>query len=127
MDNNADIREFVAKIRRQLPSEAEKADALMRVRGFDIDEELDYLWIEALADVTNACIRRRNQQAMEHQFRFFSEQFDRGSEAVRKCIDVSYVENLMWELSSEDKKWAWLQLPENLQNLYIMMWGNPRF
>lgn len=125
MDNGAELEAFVNAIRRQLPNEAAETDDLMRERGFDACEELGTLWVEALADVVNARIRQRNQQAIEDQFQFFSEQFDRGSKAIRKCIDAAYVENLMCGLDAEDKKWAWPQLPGNLKNLYIATWGDP--
>ena len=67
-------------------------------------------------------MRERLQTELEKHLIFFSRQFDMGSESVKSCIDVSYVENLMWDLEIEDKKWAWSLFPENLKTLYIDMW-----
>ncbi|MBW1783419.1 MAG: hypothetical protein JRL30_22085 [Deltaproteobacteria bacterium] len=127
MDNNTEIRDFLKAIRRALPNAAAKTDKIMHERGYESEEDSEHLWVEALADVTNAHIQQRNQKEVKTQLRFFSEQFDRGPDAVKNCIDVSYVENLMWNLPPEDKKWVWPQIPENLQHLYIAIWGLPRF
>ena len=127
MDKDAEIRDFIRTIRNALPNAAEKTDAIMHECGFESDEEAEYLWVEAFADVTNMYVHQRNQHEVEEQLRFFSEQFDRGTDTVKNCIDVSYVENLMWNLKAEDKKWVWHQIPENLQRLYIAMWGIPSF
>ena len=127
MDKDAEIRYFIKAIRKALPNAAEKTDAIMHERGFESDQEAEYLWVEALADVTNMYVHQRNQHEVGEQLRFFSEQFDLGTDTVKNCIDVSYVENLMWNLNVEDKKWVWLQIPENLQRLHIAMWGIPSF
>ena len=99
----------------------------MLVRGFDSDIEGEYLWLEALAEVTNMHSHRHNEEEVQEELRFFSRQYDRGDDTVRNCIDVSYVENLMWNLDSGDKKWLWAQIPENLKSLYVAMWGEPSF
>ncbi|MEE4358358.1 MAG: hypothetical protein V2I97_17945 [Desulfococcaceae bacterium] len=127
MDKKKDIRNFLKAIRRALPDAAAKTDEIMRGRGFDSDEEPEYIWVEAFADVTNMFIRQRNQAELRKEFLFFSNQLDRGSQTVKNCIDVSYAENLMWDLTSEDRKWVWSQIPENLKKCYTAMWGNPDF
>jgi hypothetical protein len=127
MKKDSEIRGFVKSIRQALPDAAAKTDEIMRGRGFDSEEDAEFIWVEALADVTNMYIRRRNQEEVERELSFFSKQWDRGTDIVRNCIDVSYVENLLWDLASEDKEWAWPQIPENLQKLYVAMWGKPGF
>lgn len=99
----------------------------MLSRGFDPDGEFYYLWVEAFADTTNQLIRERNEQEFQKHLVFFSKQLDRGNDLIKKCIDVSYVENLMWNLENKDKKWAWPQIPKNLKRLYLVMWGKPTF
>lgn len=127
MDQEKDINTFVNAIRRDLPRAAEQTDRLMIDLGFEPREELNYLWVEAFADVTNNIIRNRDKRELDAHFHFFSEQLEHGSQSVKNCIDVSYVENLMWSLEARDKKWAWPQIPKNLQALYIAIWGEPDF
>jgi hypothetical protein len=126
METDAELRKFLETIRKALPDAAEKTDEIMRGRGFDSDENAVHLWVETLADVTNMYIRRRDQDEVRKELSFLSKQFERGTDAIRSCIEVSYVENLMWNLAPEDKKWAWPQIPENLKELYAAMWGEPR-
>lgn len=125
MGAEQDIREFVQAIRNALPEAAQKTDHMMRGRGWDSDEGAEYIWVEALADVTNMYVRRRDQQEVEKHLRFFAVELDRRSDAVKNCIDVSYVENLMWDLKREDKAWFWPRIPENLRKLYVAFWGGP--
>ena len=44
-----------------------------------------------------------------------------------ECIDVGYVESLMWSLDEKGRAWGWLLFPENLRRLYIEMWGKQPF
>lgn len=127
MDKRSEIRDFLRAIRLALPDAAVRTDEIMCEHGLDSHENAEYLWVEALADVTNRQIRQRNQKKVTTQLLFLSEQFEHGTDTVKNCIEVSYVENLMWNLNSEDKKWAWPQIPENFQRLYIAMWDQPIF
>ena len=127
MDKDRDTRKFIKTIRRALPDAAAETDDIMRKRGFDSEADAGYLWVEAFADVTNMCIRRRDQDEVRKQLDFFSKQLDQGTDTVKNYIDVSYVENLMWDLAPKDKKWVWPLIPENLKKLYVTMWGKPSF
>lgn len=124
---NNELSEFIKSIRQELCDAAKKTDQIMLSRGFDPDGEFYYLWVEAFADTTNQLIRERNEQEFQKHLVFFSKQLDRGNDLIKKCIDVSYVENLMWNLENKDKKWAWPQIPKNLKRLYLVMWGKPTF
>lgn len=127
MDSDKETGAFVQGIRSGLPGAADRVDALMRERGWELEDVVDYLWVEALADVTNESIHQRDERSFLEQVELVARQYDRGSEPVRNCIDVAYAENLMWNLPDHDKKWAWSRLPENLKELYVAMWGTPRF
>ena len=48
-----------------------------------------------------------------------SANFESGDEDVKKCIDVSFVENLFWQVSEKKSASYWKALPENLKELYI--------
>ena len=127
MNTEDDVKVFVAAIRQMLPNAAAKTDQIMIGRGFELEEEAHYLWIEALADVSNSLIREKNENEFKKHMDYFSVQYDQGSESVKNCIDVSYVENLMWDLKAEDKKWALPLIPDNLMKLYDAMGGQPSF
>jgi hypothetical protein len=127
MDKDRDIRKFIKTIRRALPDAAAETDDIMHKRDFDSEADAGSLWVEALADVTNMCIRRRDQDEVRKQLDFFSKQLDQGTDTVKNYIDVSYVENLMWDLAPKDKKWVWPLILENLKKLYVTMWGKPIF
>jgi len=44
---------------------------------------------------------------------------------LRTIVDVSYAENLMWEATAAEKKWAWSFIAEDIRKLYADMWGDP--
>lgn len=127
MDSDKEIKAFIQVIRSGLPETANWADALLHERGWELEDVEDYLWVEALADVTNQSIHQRDERSFLGQVELVARQYDGGSKPMRNCIDVAYVENLMWNLPDHDKKWAWSRLPENLKKLYVAMWGAPCF
>lgn len=98
-----------------LPDAAREADVRMVEQGFSPPGEYRFLWLEALAEVTNSAIRRRNQRELRHQLRFFAEQFGAGTAALKKCLEAYYLENLLWNLTPEDRAWAWPRIPGNLR------------
>jgi hypothetical protein len=53
---------------------------------------------------------------------------DRGDEATTRCIDVAYVESLMWDIKDDKlKQKGWKLIPTNLRALYVAMWGEQPF
>jgi hypothetical protein len=124
-ENTDEISEFVQLIRSQFPLASTRTDQLMAERGFEIEDDLLYLWIEALADVTNEFIRQRSESEIRRLFAFFSFRFDTENEKIKNCIEVSYVENLMFNAGTADAKWTWPYFPENLKRLYVAMWRSP--
>ena len=127
METDRDVANLVEAIRKALPEAAKWTDGKMMALGFALNDNLYHLWIEALADVTNDAIRERREDILKEQTSFMAQQYQMGSEEVKKCIDVSYVENLMWELEARDKAWAWPLFPDDVRKLYVAMWGEPRF
>jgi hypothetical protein len=122
MEKDKELSALVKLIRSYFPDASEKTDESMNRMGFEDESEAYGIWVEAFANETNSLMRERWQAEVEKHLIFFERQFDMGSDSVKSCIDVSYVENLMWDLDIEDKKWAWSLFPENLKLLYIDMW-----
>jgi len=47
---------------------------------------------------------------------------------MSRCIDVAYVEALMWDVKDPKmKREGWKPIPENLCALYVQMWGRQAF
>lgn len=116
-------KKLTALLRNDFPDACRKTDEMMNKLGFEDEDDAYFIWLETFADITNELIHQRLQTEVEAHLNFFSRQFEIGSESIKNYIDVSYTENLMWNLDTEDKKWAWRLFPENIKNLYINMWG----
>ena len=127
MNEDPTIIALVEDIRNTFPADAKKADEMEIGLGHEIEWNLHHLWIETFADVSNNLIRNRLKHELEAHFNYFENQFNIGSESVKSCIDVSYVENLMWNLEQDDKKWAWPLFPQSLRSIYVAIWGEPNF
>ncbi|MBV8621437.1 MAG: hypothetical protein JOY84_21440 [Curvibacter sp.] len=119
------LRESVAKMKRavaaQFPEDAAATDAQMEF----FDEDAYETWLERFCDTTNAAMARRDEQRVIAHLSFMSQQLELADNAVRCALDVAYVENLMWNLDLDGKRWAWPRIPSNLKQLYLDMWGQP--
>lgn len=60
---------------------------------------------------------------MKDQTEFLATEFRNGSEAVRKLVDVSYAENLMWDLDDGIKNVTWPYIAKEVRELYEQIWG----
>lgn len=56
-------------------------------------------------------------------FKYFDMKFRTGGKEIKNCIDVSFVENLFWQVSPRNAAPVWTILPKNLQQLYIDFHG----
>lgn len=119
-------RPSVAKMKEAIaarfPQEAEASDARMEF----FDEDAYETWLERFCDTTNAAMARRDEVRVDEHLSFVSQQLAKGDEEMRQALDVAYVENLMWNLDTDAKRWAWPRIPSNLKKLYIDMWGEPK-
>lgn len=107
-------------VRERFPSIASSADRFHQNRwGDTLDVGVEYAWFEALADALNDEMRREVPYAShEPLFEFIAGAFSQGSETVQKCIDVSFVENLFWQIPSLKCEPYWKRLPPKLRSLY---------
>lgn len=120
-------QQVVRRIRRRFPEEARRTDEWHMERGWE-EVELDdapHLWIEAFADRTTEAARATNWSTVRDHTEFMAEEYRRGSDPVKKLIDVAYAENLMWDLEDSAKLVAWPYLSQVVRDLYERMWGNP--
>lgn len=112
--------ELYAAIRVRYPTSAERADKEHLRRYGELRPELAFVWLESLAATVNAGMSWKTPNP-EHTslFRDIASAFREGTEEIRRCIDVSFVENLFWEVPAEKVQAHWQSLPSVLQELYV--------
>jgi len=117
---------FVAGLRRRFPAEATLTDHWTRERGWDPGDDNSALnWVEGFTDRTTEAIRRRDAEAVLAQTNFIAAAYRAEPEKLRTIVDVPYAENLVWDSSSADKRWAWSFIAAEIRQLYAEMWGDP--
>jgi hypothetical protein len=121
-DVDAETVEFVRRIRARFPNEAKRTDVWLAERGRDPSEHL-HMWVEAFADRTTEAVRSGDWALVHEHTSFVSNLLHEGSEAIRKLVDVSYAENLMWNLEQSMKIKAWPHIDPSIRHLYEQMWG----
>ena len=117
---------LVAALRSRFPADAALTDQWLRERGWDpTDGNTALTWVEAFADRTTEAVKRRDAEAIREQTAFLAAAFRAEPDALRTIVDVSYAENLMWDVSADDKRWAWPHIAGEIQQLFTRMWGDP--
>jgi hypothetical protein len=103
-----------------------KADTFHLRRYNSLDDGLEYLWFESLADAINDSMLTKQPsayflklcQSLEQAYKY-------GDPAVKTCIDVAFVENLFWEVPIREAKPYWAVFPRTFQTLYTDFFGRP--
>lgn len=115
------VRDLYLKVQEQFPRISQLADSFHEKRwGDTLDVDFEYAWFEALADALGSEMQRRTPYATHAPlFEFLAGAFSVGSESVQQCIDVSFVENLFWQVPSSPGAPYWTQSPVELQQLYM--------
>ena len=119
-------KEVVARIRNRFTEEAKRTDNWLIERGWDEPEEALHIWLEAFADRTTEAAQAQEWKLVEEHTNFVALEYRKGSEKVRHLIDVSYAENLMWNLEDKEKNIAWPYVAKEVRELYEQMWGIPK-
>lgn len=117
---------IVESVRAAFPEEAALVDAILLGDGYD--EDAHFTWLERFSQFTTDAIKRREfTKAMEH-LNLFSRILAAGDEPAVRCIDVAYVESLMWDIKDDKlKRKGWKLIPANIRALYVAMWGERPF
>lgn len=120
------IRQLYIQTRERFPGIVEKTDKEHLKAGWELDDEDAYMWFHSLADMLNEEMRTQmSAEVAGTVFDFMSDQFLIGTRDVRNCIDVSFVENLFWEVSPQKALAYWLRMPDLLKNLYLGFHSKP--
>lgn len=117
---------LVTALRSRFETEAALTDHWLRKRGWDpANDDTALIWVEAFADRTTEAVRRRDSGAVRAHTNFIATAYRAEPDALRTIVDVSYSENLMWDSSAEDKRWAWMFIAPEIRQLFTEMWGDP--
>ncbi len=116
---------IVESIRRDCPEEAALIEADLQVCFY---EDAPHIWLERFSQFTTNAIGRGEFSTASRQLNLLSQLLAAGDEATAQCIDVAYVESLMWDVKDPKmKREGWKLIPENLRALYLQMWGKQSF
>ena len=80
--------------------------------------------IEEFANMTNRLIDEGKLDEAKTHFELMERLCLTGNEHTRNAIDVSYAENIMWNIDNPKKREAgWAIVPQTLKALYERQWG----
>jgi hypothetical protein len=114
------VLDLYEEFRVTFPDITVKADSIHIKQWGDIDPDFAYSWFESLANAINGEMRKSvNVQKYSVVFEFFRKKYLFEGGDVKNCIDVSFIENLFWQVNPESSKSYWEALPEVLKGLYI--------
>lgn len=117
---------IVDAVRSAFLEEADAVDEILLKDGYD--EDAYFSWIEHFSQFTTDAIKRMDFDKASSHMSLFSRILSAGSEATIQCIDVAYVESLMWDIQDVNlKREGWKRMPSNLKRLYIATWGERPF
>ena len=112
---------FCEEVKAKFPAISAKADREYIRQWGDFETDLySYSWFESLANALNIEMDKGvPPKDYQDLFSFVSNGFLKGDEDTQNAIDVAFVENLFWNVSSSASELYWNTLPENLKDLYL--------
>jgi hypothetical protein len=117
---------FYLAFRGQFPEFSTHADREYFKNWGDNIEIDPYSWFHSLANAINREMQSGSRlKEIEHIFAYVGKAFLSGSDEVKNCIDVSFVENLFWQVSPKKSEPYWLGLPDTLKKLYVDFHAQP--
>ena len=118
------VQEMFDEFRSKFPDITEKADAEHIPLWDKPTPQFAFEWFESLAKAINREIAHEIPVTVyQPVFEYLRLQYLMGDDAAKECIDVSFVENLFWQIKSEKVELYWQALPSLLQDLYIKFHG----
>jgi hypothetical protein len=119
------IAQFYRETRDRFPSILAETDKL-HLQTWDMDDEWAYMWFHSLADMLNANMRKNASLDIAGSiFDYMRDRFMTGCGEVRNCIDVSFVENLFWQVTPDRSGPYWARMPDLLKRLYLGFHSKP--
>lgn len=122
------VIELYYAVRNQFPEITTKADREHIKIWDEIDPEYAYSWFHSLANALNAEMAKAvDYNTHDKLFTFISDVSTDCSNEVYNCIDVSFVENLFWQIPETQAKLYWHKLPKPLKELYLTFYHHDPF
>lgn len=120
------VLEMYHDFRKRFPEMTQAADA-KHIKIWDsIDDETAYSWFESLAGAVNDQMGASEEGTdLSSIFSYFDERLRGSDNKIKNCIDVSFVENLFWEVQPNSAADAWEAMPDSMQSLYVRFHGRP--
>ena len=119
-----DVREMYEDFRSRYPELTRATDARHLATWGRVEHETAFLWFESLASALNSQMGFPEKRTeMVTIFMYLDSKYRTGSKDVKNCIDVSFVENLFWEVSPKFAAPVWATLPKSLQQIYCGFHG----
>ena len=114
------LEELQQEIRSQFPDLSAKADReYKRYWGSSLDDDA-YSWLQSLANALNAeMLRPLPYESHAAVFAYLANALSGCSATVQKGIDVSFTENLFWQVPPAKAEPYWQELPPALKELYV--------
>lgn len=117
---------FYFAFREQFPEFSTHADREYFKYWGDNSEIGAYSWFHSLANAINREMQSGSRLTdITDVFAYMGKAFLNDSDEVKDCIDVSFVENLFWQVSPQKSEPYWLRLPDTLKKLYVDFHGQP--
>lgn len=118
------VQKMFDEFRSKFPDITEKADTEHIPLWDEPTPECAFEWFESLAKAINREMAREAPVAVYRPvFEYFRSRYLMGDDEDKKCIDVSFVENLFWQIKSEKAGPYWQALPDLLKNLHVQFHG----
>ena len=124
--SDVSVLEMYRDFRMRFPELAQDADT-RHIRIWDsVNDDTAYSWFESLAGEINDQMGDEKRYAdLALVFSYFEGKLRGSDDEVENCIDVSFVENLFWQVKPKHAATVWSELPKSLQQLYLNFHGRP--
>jgi hypothetical protein len=114
------VYDLYDEIRIAFPDSFEDVDQRHIKQWGSLSADYTYSWFESLANALNHDMSRKVQsERYSKVVSFMATALQNASKEVYDCIDVSFVENLFWQVPALKAESYWNELPEKLKELYI--------
>ncbi|MFL4470341.1 hypothetical protein ACERZ8_10815 [Tateyamaria armeniaca] len=120
------VLEMYHDFRKRFPEMTQVTDA-RHIKVWDsVDDETAFSWFESLAGAINDQMGAAKKGTdLTSVFSFFERELQGSDMEVKNCIDVSFVENLFWEVQPISAAKAWDAMPNSMRQMYLSFHGQP--
>ena len=118
------VQALYLEVRKRYPEVSASADRVHLATWGEPDDGMSYVWFGSLATALNRQMNRAvDVHVHQSLFDFLAQAAAGATPEVLNCIDVSFVENLFWQVPSHKAMPYWRDLPEALKALYLGFHG----